>query len=150
MEPTMPADPSSALETLLDQFLRAVSFAPGERPRYETLHDLFIEGGRLINTSSGIPEISTVEQFIAPRQAMVDTGVLTSFREAEAHATTEVFGNVANRFSSYDKSGVRDGAAFAARGMIMTQFVRTPNGWRISSMAWDDERAEMTLPERNR
>jgi hypothetical protein len=34
---------------------------------------------------------------------------------------------------------VRDGAAFAARGRIATQFVRTPGGWRITSMAWDDE-----------
>jgi hypothetical protein len=31
------------------------------------------------------------------------------------------------------------GAAFAARGRIATQFVRTPGGWRITSMAWDDE-----------
>jgi hypothetical protein len=128
-------------ELLLDQFFRAVSFAPGERPRYETLHDLFLADGKLINTTSGTPEISTVEQFIAPRQAAVDAGVLTSFRETEDHATTEVFGNVAHRFSRYSKSGVRDGTAFTGQGMITTQFVLTPHGWRISSMAWDDERS---------
>jgi hypothetical protein len=46
---------------------------------------------------------------------------------------------VAHRFSTYEKRGVRDGTPFAARGRIATQFVRTPGGWRITSMAWDDE-----------
>jgi hypothetical protein len=41
------------------------------------------------------------------------------------------FGKVAHRFSSYEKRGVRDGTAFAARGRIATQFARTPGGWRI-------------------
>jgi hypothetical protein len=39
------------------------------------------------------------------------------------------------------------GVSFEARGMISTQFVRTPVGWRISSMAWDDERLGMSLPD---
>jgi len=34
---------------------------------------------------------------------------------------------------------VLNGEAFAARGVIFTQFVRTPAGWRMSAMAWDDE-----------
>jgi hypothetical protein len=35
---------------------------------------------------------------------------------------------------------VQNGAAFGATGAISTQFVLTPDGWRISSMPWDDER----------
>ena len=35
---------------------------------------------------------------------------------------------------------MQNGAAFGANGAISTQFVLTPNGWRMSSMAWDDER----------
>ena len=77
--------------------------------------------------------------FIEPRRALVGSGVLTSFEEVETGAVTESFGKVAHRFSTYEKRGVRDGAAFAARGRIATQFVRTPGGWRITSMAWDDE-----------
>ena len=29
-----------------------------------------------------------------------------------------------------------------------TQFSRTPDGWRMSSMAWDDERLGLELPAR--
>ena len=81
-----------------------------------------------------------------PRQASVDAGELTRFHEAEIAETTEVFGNVAHRFSAYVKSGTLNGASFEARGMISTQFILTPVGWRMSSMAWDDERPGVKLP----
>ena len=133
---------------LMAAFFRAVSFDPGEHPPYENIRALFVEGGLLIRNSGAAPEIATVAQFIEPRRAMVVAGQLTRFREAELSATTEVFGNVAQRFSAYAKDGSANGVAFAARGMIATQFVRTPAGWKMSAMAWDDEREGLALPER--
>jgi hypothetical protein len=127
------------LSALMDRFFLAVSFGTGGTPAYERLHDLFTPAGRLINAIGDAPDNTTVAGFIEPRRALVDAGVLTSFEEVETGAVTESFGKVAHRFSTYQKRGVRDGAAFAARGRIATQFVRTPGGWRITSMAWDDE-----------
>jgi hypothetical protein len=85
-----------------------------------------------------------------PRQQQVDSGELTSFEEVEVAHVTEVFGNVGHRFSTYDKRGTVKGIAFEARGIISTQFIRTPSGWRISAMAWDDERAGLAIPDRYR
>jgi hypothetical protein len=127
-------------ETVLREFLRAVTFAPGERPDYDRIRTLFVAEGRLNG--------ETVDDFIAPRLATVDAGDLTEFEETETRATAEEFGAVAHRMSAYAKRGVRDGAAFSARGVISTQFVHTPDGWKISSMVWDDERPGLTLPER--
>ncbi len=138
----------AALEDLMGRFLRAVSFAEGERPHYEDLHELFADGARLIKNSADTPEISTVDEFIAPRQATVDSGELTAFEEVEVAEITEIFGNVAHRFSTYEKRGSLGGAAIDARGAISTQFIRTPEGWRMSSMAWDDERPGVELPGR--
>jgi hypothetical protein len=135
------------LKRLTDEFFQAVSFGPGEQPSYAKLYELFIEPGLLIKNSGSTPEISTVRQFILPRQASVDAGELTHFHEAELTQTTEVFGNVAQRFSAYVKSGTFKGASFDARGMISTQFILTPVGWRMSAMAWDDERPGLKLPE---
>jgi hypothetical protein len=78
----------------------------------------------------------------------VESGELTRFLETELWETTRIFGNVAHRFSAYAKSGVSKGEPFQARGMISTQFIHTPAGWRISAMAWDDERPGLTLPPR--
>jgi hypothetical protein len=136
------------LTTLTEEFLAAVTFPAGGRPTYDRIRDLFVSDGKLIRNSGDAPEIETVDEFIAPRQRTVDAGELTEFREAELAAITELFGNVAHRFSTYEKEGVLNGSAFAARGAISTQFIRTPSGWRISSMAWDDERPGLALPER--
>lgn len=136
----------SELDRLTTDFFQAVSFEPGEMPSYERIHALFIAAGLLIKNSSDVPEISTIAQFIAPRRGMVDFGVLTRFREVELWERTDIFGNVAHRFSAYAKSGTLHGEAFEARGMISTQFVLTPDGWRMSAMAWDDERPGLVLP----
>ena len=134
------------LDRLTAEFFRAVSFETGGTPPYENIGALFIESGLLIKNTAAAPEISTVQQFIVPRQAMVRSGELTRFRELELSQVTVIFGNVAHRFSAYAKSGTMNGIAFEARGMISTQFINTPAGWKMSAMAWDDERAGLTIP----
>jgi hypothetical protein len=135
------------LAALTAAFLNAVSFEPGERPAYDAIRDLFIDQGLLIK-NVGEPEIATVDEFIEPRQALVDSGALTEFEERELSYRSEVFGNVAHRMSTYSKRGVQDGVRFEARGVISTQFIFTPSGWRMSAMAWDDERPGLVMPDR--
>jgi hypothetical protein len=136
----------SELDRLTLEFFQSVSFSPGSKPNYEHIHELFVEQGLLIKNVTPTPEISTVSQFIAPRHESVRAGDLTHFHESELSETTVVFGNVAHRFSAYTKSGTLKGTPFTARGMISTQFIHTPKGWRVSSMAWDDERPGLQLP----
>jgi hypothetical protein len=136
------------LEALIDEFLRAVSFQEGGRPSYDRIRDLFIDGGKLIKNSSDSPEISSVDEFIVPRQALVDSGEMTFFEEVEIAGITEVFGNIAHRLSTYEKRGMTNGKAFRGIGVISTQFIRTPGGWKMSSMAWDDERPGLAVPDR--
>ena len=135
------------LDRLSVEFFRAVSFEAGERPPYENIHSLFIESGLLIKNTGSTPEISTISQFIEPRQTLVRSGELTRFREWELSETTEIFGNVGHRFSTYAKSGSMKGVPFEARGMISTQFVQTQAGWKMSAMAWDDERPGLSIPK---
>jgi hypothetical protein len=142
------ADDTAAMAKVLADFLASVSFPEGARPDYPAMRGLFCEGAQLIKNSGDLPEISTVDEFILPRQEQVDAGVLTSFEEGEVAHVTEVFGNVGHRFSTYQKRGTSNGLAFEARGIICTQFIRTPSGWKISSMAWDDERPGLRIPDR--
>lgn len=137
---------AEALAGLMHAFLAAVSFAEGARPAYRDLEALVLPEGRLIRTSGDSPEISTVAEFIRTRQAAFDDGHVRWFEETELSATTVLFGNVAHRFSPYRKRAETDGTRIDVRGAISTQFVRTPAGWRISSMAWDDERPGLQLP----
>ncbi|HEU4783553.1 MAG TPA: hypothetical protein VFS83_09460 [Ktedonobacterales bacterium] len=138
------------IDTLTMAFFRAVSFDDGETPSYANLYDIFIESGQIIKNSSSSPEIYTVRQFIEPRQRIVESGELKSFRESETAEITEIFGNVAHRFSLYEKHGLSADSTIEGRGVISIQFIATPTGWKISAMAWDDERPGLTLPERYR
>lgn len=146
----MSSDPDEVtvaeLARITADFFRAVSFSHGAKPAYVDIFDLFIEPGLLIKNVGTSPEISNVSEFILPRQQLVDSGQLTEFHEEEISAATLVFGNIAHRFSAYAKSGTQNGTPFRVRGMISTQFVHTPAGWKISAMAWDDERAGQSLP----
>jgi hypothetical protein len=144
------ADVTAELKDLVDEFFRAVSFESGQRPAYARIRDLFIDEGMLIRNGPDGPEISSVDEFIAARQRVLDSGALTAFAEVELAATTEAFGNVAHRFSTYEKHGTINGEAINASGLISTQFVRTPSGWKMSSMAWDDERPGLAIPSRYR
>jgi hypothetical protein len=139
-----------ALQLLIEQFFAAVSFPEGGAPQYERIRDLFVPDGLLIKNSGDEPEISGLDAFIAPRQELFASGRLTAFEEVEIAARTEAFGNVAHRLSTYDKRGIQDGVAFEATGIITTQFIATPAGWRMTSMAWDDERPGLTVPDEYR
>jgi hypothetical protein len=134
------ASGNHVIDHLLTEFFAAVSFEP--RPDYARIRDLFIPGGLLIRP----PDVMTLDAFIAPRQATVDSGELTDFAEWEISGRTDSFGDVAHRLSVYGKAGTRKGEEFSARGVISTQFVLTPGGWRISVMAWDDEREGLAVP----
>ena len=136
---------NSELARLTSEFFRAVSFEPGSAPSYRSISTLFIERGLLIKNVSPTPEISSVQEFIESREALVRSGTLTRFQESEISESTVVFGNVAHRFSAYVKSGTSSGTSFDARGMVTTQFVNAPGGWRMSAMAWDDERPGLSI-----
>ena len=144
------SDSKAEIETFTAAFFRAVSFGDGETPPYANLYDIFIESGQIIKNSSSSPEIYTVRQFIEPRQRIVESGELKSFRESETAEITEIFGNVAHRLSVYEKHGLSASSTIEGRGVISIQFIATPTGWKISAMAWDDERPGLTISERYR
>jgi hypothetical protein len=112
----------------------------GRRPELTRIRDLFVPEGVIARSVGPIPEISTLDAFIAPRQTLLSDGSLTDFAEVETSEATQIFGHIAQRLSTYTKSGVLEGAPFVTRGVKCFQFVETPAGWRILSMAWDDER----------
>ena len=54
---------------------------------------------------------------------------------------------MAQRISTYEKTGSLQGRPFTTRGMKTFQFVLTASGWRIIAVAWDDARDGLTLDD---
>ena len=142
---------SSETKTIIDNLTQAFfslfSSKDGVKPNLEDIYQLFIGKGMIIKNTGVVPEIYTLAEFIEPRIKLLSDGTLVDFKEEEVAGRTEIFGNIAQRFSSYVKSGVLSGQPFVTRGMKTIQFINTPAGWKISSLAWDDEREGLTLPE---
>lgn len=83
MSPLEHSPVKAELDRLTMEFFQAVSFEPGKSPSYESISALFIERGLLIKNVGSTPEISSVQEFIAPHEALVSSGMLTRFHESE-------------------------------------------------------------------
>jgi hypothetical protein len=142
----MPVDPTKTiLDELTNQFFRLFTNKDGAIPALENIYRLCIPQAMIIKNTTGSPELYTPEQFIAPRKKILTDGTLVEFSEEETGERTEIFGHIAQRFCSYKKSGILAGQFFEARGMKTIQFVNTTEGWKISSLAWDDEREGLEI-----
>lgn len=130
----------TAIATVVRTFFAAFTSGPDLDQRLDGLRGLFLPEAVIAKTCGGEPTVYDVDGFIAPRRLLLSGGTLTRFSEWEVSGRTEVFGDVAQHFCSYAKSGVQDGTPFSGRGMKSLQLVRTSEGWRISAAAWDDER----------
>ncbi|MEV6521424.1 DUF4440 domain-containing protein [Longispora sp. NPDC051575] len=126
------------LDRLTHTFLGAFTNTGGTLPNVDVIRDVFIPEGRIISNVGPEPVLYDLDGFIAPRRKILTDGTLTEFSEWEVAERTEIFGGVAHRFSEYHKKGFLHGAWFEGAGHKSTQFVRTPAGWRMCSMAWDD------------
>ena len=135
-----------AIRAVVDAFLAAFVSGPECSERMAGLRELFIPEALIVRTCGMEPAVMGVEEFIAPREALLTGGTLVDFREWPVAGTLELFGDIAHWFGSYAKAGVQDRVSFTGRGMKSIQLVRTADGWRISAAAWDDERDGVTLP----
>jgi hypothetical protein len=126
------------LDELMRLFFSAFTNTDGP-PRTDRIHDVFIPEGTIISQTGDRTVVYDLGSFIAPRQQILTDGTLAEFAEWEVGEQTEIYGSIAHRFSEYRKSGVQNGRRFEGSGHKTVQFVRTPAGWRISSIAWEDD-----------
>jgi len=142
------AEDRAQIDALVARFFAAFTNRGGAVPDVEGLAGLFIAGGVIVKAVGSDTEVYSVRDFIAPRLRLLTDGTLTDFREAETQARTQIAGNVAQRVSLYEKSGVMAGARIEGKGIKVLQLVRTAAGWRLSAAAWDDAREGFAVPPR--
>jgi hypothetical protein len=139
-------DDQHAIDELVAAFFRLFDNRDGATPNLRGIFDLCIPEAVIAKCVPPAPEVMSLQSFIAPRQELLTNGTLTEFHEVETSSRTSIFGNVAQRACTYAKAGVLDGVPFETRGAKVFQFIKTPHGWRISAVSWDDEREGFTVP----
>lgn len=127
------------IDEITTQFFDAFTTRDRAVPDVDRLYRLFAAGARIVNNVGGKTQVYDVREFVEPRRAILTNGSMTDFSEWETSAKTDVFGSIAQRFSVYRKSWSVSGQQFEGEGAKSLQFIRTPEGWKISSLIWDDK-----------
>lgn len=129
------------------ELYECICFPVGGYPEVDKLNDLIIPGGQMINNNGEEPLIMNVDDFIQIYKDKLESGVIKSFYEGEVSSKTELFGNVAHRFSTYEKKYDLDEKEPFSLGINSIQFVKVNNKWKISSIAWNEQTANLRIPE---
>lgn len=135
----------AAIDELTKRFYALFTNRGGVAPNVAGIHELFIPEGVIVRTCGEDPVAYGLDGFIAPRERLLRDGDLVEFEEREVREHTSIAGYVAQRLSEYRKSGVLRGEPFEGRGIKTMQFVRANGTWKMSAVAWDDEREGFRL-----
>lgn len=136
----------AAIQKAVNDAYAWISFKKGTKPDYEKIHDYFIPQAILINFSSDSMVALNVDQFVAVYKDLVERGQIQSFYEEELFGKTDQFGHVAQRLSTY-KTYINTMDSVSERGVNSFQLVKTPAGWKVSSIIWDIEKPGLPIPE---
>jgi hypothetical protein len=139
------AEDKMAIDLLVRDFFMLFSVPAGIKADLSAIYKLFIPEGIIIKNVGEQFETYTLQQFIAPREELFDSGTLKDFKEEELFEKTDIFGNIAQRLCLYKKTGLMNGTFFQTHGVKSLQFVKTVSGWRLSALIWDDEREGLTV-----
>lgn len=140
---TVPDD--EAITKAVDDAYAAISFKQGEQPRYDSIKNYFIAQAQLINFIEDTAQILSIDDFVRAFKNYVQTTNIHSFQEQEIYGRTDQFGNIAQRISTY-KNYVNSLDIVKERGVNSFQLIKTPQGWKVSSIIWDVEKAGKQIP----
>lgn len=142
-----PDNDEAAVRAAVDTLYAVVSGEKGVPRPWERLKELFVPEGYFCISGvgrDGAPRSRTfsVDAFVegASRNAAEE-----SFYERPMVTRVEVFGGVANVWSSYASSRARNGEPFA-RGVNAFTLIKTAEGWRFCVVAWSEESPGVSLP----
>ncbi|HZP15927.1 MAG TPA: DUF4440 domain-containing protein [Nocardioides sp.] len=132
----------TAITSVVGQFFSAFVSGADAARHVSVLRTILLPDAIVVNAAGSEPVVLTVDSFIEPRIELLSHGGLVDFREWMTSARIELFGDIAQVWCTYEKSWSADDGAHHGRGSKAIHLVRTAAGWRISSVAWDDEPAE--------
>jgi hypothetical protein len=153
---TSSADVES-LDGIVVALYASVSFPTSGAPDWARFRNLFEPSALMIRIDPRLTVLppaereapallaTPVEAYIERTQAMIDAGNLRGFEERELVRRTEVFGDIAQVFSSYERCA--DGGQIV-RGVNSMQLVKDGVRWWIAAIAWTDETPDNLLPAR--
>ena len=144
-----PADVNS-MDSIIAAVYDVISGPAGKKRDWDRMRSLFAPGARLIPTgprSTGGygSHVHTVDEYIARAEPFFEK---EGFYEKEAARQTEMFGQIAHVFSTYESRHSPDDAKPFQRGINSIQLMNDGKRWWVVTIFWQGEDEKHPLPER--
>jgi hypothetical protein len=140
---TVPDD--SAITKAVHDAYAVISFKSGAKPFYDSIKYCFIPQAQLINYRTDTAQVTSIGQFVDAYKQFMEGNHIVLFAEEEIAGRTEQFGRIAHRISTY-QTYINSMDSLPERGVNSFQLIKTPAGWKVSSIIWDVERPSLPIP----
>ena len=118
-----------------------ISGPAGQKRDFDRMRSLFAPGALLrVITPKGIRG-GSLDDYIAKSGPILEK---EGFTERELGRRTEVYGNLATVWSSYD--GRTQSGSFHERGINSFQLVKVDGKWLVASILWQEEGTPVVFP----
>ena len=129
----------------IDQTVRSVydviSGPPGQKRDFDRMRSLFAPNALLRVIGPKGVRGGTLDDYIAKSGPLLEK---EGFTERELGRRTEIYGNLATVWSSYD--GRTANGSFHERGINSFQLVKVDGKWLVASILWQEETPAIPLP----
>jgi hypothetical protein len=136
----------AAIKKAVDNAYAAISFKNGATLAYDSIKYAFIPQAQLIDFIIDTAQILSIDDFVRAFKAYVDSSKIETFYETEMYGRTDQYGNIAQRISSY-KTYINSLDIVKERGVNSFQLIKTPQGWKVSSIIWNVEKPNLPIPD---
>ena len=135
----------SAITKAVHDAYKCICFKNGN-PRYDSIKNYFIPQAQLINFRTDSATITNLPEFVDLYKQFIQSSKVNLFYEEALFGRTEQFGKIAHRISTY-KTYLNTMDSIAERGVNSFQLIKTPAGWKVSSIIWDVEKTSLPVPD---
>ena len=150
--PTPAADPKdvSSIDAIMAAVYDVISGPAGKKRNWDRMRSLFLPGARLIPTgprqAGGYgSRVLLLDDYITRAEPLFEK---EGFYEKEAARKTEMFGQIAHVFSTYESRHSPDDAKPFQRGINSFQLMNDGTRWWVVTIFWQGEDEKNPIPQK--
>ena len=149
-EDRVPKPDLSTPNGTVNALYEVISGPAGKKRDPDAMRNLFHESAKMVSVRGARDgkvryNVITVEQYIERSFPILEKD---GFYEQEVKNVTEVYGNIAHVFTTYESRWKKDDEKPFARGINSVQLMFDGERWWIMSIVWQNEVQGITIPEK--